>query len=40
MAQVWTQSGFQDFNAQEINEQALESNTNDKWLFKSCYKLK
>ena len=34
MAQVWTQSGFQEFNAQEINE-ALESNTDDKWLLKS-----
>ena len=36
MAQVWTQSVFQELNAQEINEQGLKSYTGDKWLFKSC----
>ena len=30
MTQVWTQSVFQEFNAQEIKEQALESNIDDK----------
>ena len=38
MAQVWTQSGFQDFNTQEINEQVFKSKTDDKWLFKSYLK--
>ena len=36
MTQVWTQSDFQELNAQEFNEQALKDYTSDKRLFKSC----